>query len=226
MMITREEKEIIDVIHSVSKIAVQATDVHHIFDALFREFSAIPVFAGGTIIVEDNNGATRKHYGSLYHELGEFIEETESRTMESGELIIVDEIFCSSGDSGNGQHGPLTCYSMPLMYGIEVLGALSLFFTSPVPQGRDDLMFLAAIISQAMIIERSTDWNNIQHSGSLQEMLNMYEKKAILNTLKELYGNISISAKKLGLTERKLRLRLEKHHINHKEFRLPGREYH
>ena len=57
------------------------------------------------------------------------------------------------------------------------------------------------------------------HKGSLQEALDNLERELILDALKSARGNKAKAAKALGLTERIMGLRVQKHGIDPKRFR-------
>lgn len=61
--------------------------------------------------------------------------------------------------------------------------------------------------------------SNTFHHGTLQESIDGLEKEIIIENLKETRGNMAEAAKKLGITERIMGLRIKKHDIDSKIYK-------
>lgn len=58
-----------------------------------------------------------------------------------------------------------------------------------------------------------------KYTGTLNKILENVEREMIIDSLKNTKGNMTESAKELGITERIIGLRVRKYRINHKEYR-------
>lgn len=62
------------------------------------------------------------------------------------------------------------------------------------------------------------------HTGDLVSRLDTYEKELIIDAIKETSGNLSKAAKRLGLTERIMGLRIRKFKVDYRAFRYEGKD--
>jgi Nif-specific regulatory protein len=67
---------------------------------------------------------------------------------------------------------------------------------------------------------QTAEASGTSHSGTLQETLDNIERDLILDALKSSRGNCAKAARALGITERVMGLRVEKHNIDPRRFRV------
>ena len=69
---------------------------------------------------------------------------------------------------------------------------------------------------------QSAESTNTRPQGKLDEALNGVERELIMDALKSTKGNVSKAARMLGVTERRMGLRVQKHGIDPVVFKSPG----
>ncbi len=69
---------------------------------------------------------------------------------------------------------------------------------------------------------QTAEASGTSHSGTLQETLDNIERDLILDSLKSSRGNCAKAARALGISERVMGLRVEKHNIDARRFRVKG----
>ncbi len=90
----------------------------------------------------------------------------------------------------------------------------------------------AAILSSDRVIRphhlpptlQTAQSSGTMNKGTLQSIVDKVEKQLIIDVLTANKGNVLKSAKELGISNRKLGLRIEKHKIATKKYKLPGKD--
>ncbi len=86
-------------------------------------------------------------------------------------------------------------------------------------RGRDPRNPLEA--GEGVCGDRSLTDSQINEEVNLEAVLNALEQEMILKALKSSRGNMAAAARRLGLTERMMGLRVHKHGMDHKRFKQP-----
>ena len=177
--------------------------------------------SSGLLKIEEALGLTPEEKAKGAYRLGEG---TVGRVFETGEAVTRD------------QKG-FSYYCVPISSGASVIGTLSARQRTGGDRRPNHLQVLgflekvSSIISDSVklrerIAEERPAWEksevsaNAEHAETLETALSRLEKELIVEALKASKGNMAAAARSLGITERRMGLRLERYGIDWRVYRI------